>query len=340
MDVVHADEHRNHHALELDGGALIASWESPDRAEIVRRALEPGHNLIAPEALDRTLVGRVHDAAYVDFLESAWDRWNAEESAGPAAMGMCWPGRRFGEVRPTSLDGQLGYYSFAADCSIVAGTWTAAASSAAIAQTAAARVAGGSSLAFALCRPPGHHAMTDQFGGYCYLNNAAIAAQRLLDGGAGRVGIVDIDYHHGNGTQDIFYGRSDVAFASIHADPVQEFPYFLGHVSETGAADGEGFNRNEPLPWGTGVDEWLAALDRCLAWLAGHGIDAMVVSVGVDTFVDDPISRFTLDTGDYRAVGARLAAVNLPAVLVMEGGYATDALGVNVATVLDGFEGN
>ncbi len=274
---------------------------------------------------------------YVEFLEGAWERWEASPYDAPAAMGIAWPGRRLGRQRPDDLLGQLGYHSFAADCSIVAGTWTAAAASAAIAQTAARFVADGDRTSFALCRPPGHHAMSDQFGGYCYLNNAAVAAQSLSDAGAQRVGILDLDHHHGNGTQDIFFARSDVAFCSVHADPRHRFPWFLGHADERGAGAGDGYSRNLPLPPGTGVSSWMDALDHALSWLSSLGIDSLVVSLGVDTFVDDPISDFTLTTADYPPVGRRLAAADLPTVFIMEGGYATDALGPNVVAVLEGF---
>ena len=178
--------------------------------------------------------------------------------------------------------------------------------------------------------------MADQFGGYCYLNNAAIAAQHLLDRGASRVGILDVDYHHGNGTQDIFFARPDVAFCSLHVDPLQQFPWFLGHADERGAGAGEGYSQNLPLPRGTSAPAWMAALDDGLAWLLGLVLDALVVSLGVDTFEGDPISDFGLTTSDFPALGLRLAGADLPTVFVLEGGYAIDALGENVAGVLTG----
>ena len=339
MRTVASDDHRSHHSIELDRGRLVPSWEGPERADrihdaVVAAALGP---IVEAEPLDRDLLGRVHDPVYVEFLEGAWERWEASPYDAPAAMGIAWPGRRLGRQRPDDLLGQLGYHSFAADCSIVAGTWTAAATSAAVAQTAARFVADGDRTSFALCRPPGHHAMSDQFGGYCYLNNAAVAAQSLSDAGAERVGILDLDHHHGNGTQDIFFARDDVAFCSVHADPRHRFPWFLGHADERGAGAGDGYSRNLPLPPGTGVAAWMDALEHALSWLGSLGIDSLVVSLGVDTFVDDPISDFTLTTADYPPVGRRLAAAGLPTVFVMEGGYATEALGPNVVAVLEGF---
>jgi len=253
--------------------------------------------------------------------------------------GVGWPARRFRDVRPTHLEAQLGYYSFAADSSIAEGTWRAAAESAAIAQTATDRVLGGERAVFARCRPPGHHAMTDQFGGYCYLNNAAIAAARFRADGAATVGLLDVDYHHGNGTQDIFYERADVRVCNLHADPTQEFPYFLGHADETGRGAGDGHNRNLPLPRGTEPAGWFAALEEAISWTVRGGPDALVVSLGLDTFIDDPISHFRLQQDDFRRLGARLAEIGLPTVLVLEGGYATAELGTNTVAVLDAFAG-
>lgn len=339
MRTVASDEHRSHHSTELDRGRLVPSWERPERADRIREAIGAAQlgPIVPPAALDPDLLRQVHDPDYVTFLEGAWDRWVAAGYDAPAAMGIAWPGRRLGRQRPRDLLGQLGYHSFAADCSIVAGTWEAAVSSAAIAQTAAHLVAEGDPAAFALCRPPGHHAMSDQFGGYCYLNNAAVAAQLLVEHGADRVAILDLDHHHGNGTQDIFFARADVSFCSIHADPLHRFPWFLGHADERGAGTGEGYSRNLPLPLGTAAPAWMEALDLGLSWLGAIGMDALVVSLGVDTFIDDPISEFALTTTDYPPVGRRLAAAGLPTVFVMEGGYATDALGPNVVGVLDGF---
>lgn len=345
MLIITSDVHRAHHCLELDGATLIRSWESPERADIVHRTLigQARHRFDGPATFDVELAGEVHDPAYVAFLQSAWGRWLAaypdtDRETG-AAMGFAWTPARSRRRMPSTIDGLLGHYSFAADCSIVAGTWDAVSSSAAIAQTTARAVSAGEPYAFGLCRPPGHHATIDQFGGYCYLNNAAIAAQSLRNDGAGRVAVLDIDYHHGNGTQDIFWHRDDVLFGSIHADPTQEFPWSVGHADEIGAAAGSGWNRNRPLPWGTNIHPWLDALDDLTTWVTNAGCDALVLSVGLDTFVDDPISRFALHTGDYPIIGQRLRSLGLPTVLLLEGGYATDALGTNCAALLDGFEG-
>jgi acetoin utilization deacetylase AcuC-like enzyme len=191
----------------------------------------------------------------------------------------------------------------------------------------------------ALTRPPGHHAGTDCFGGYCFLNNAALAAQALRDAGAARVAVLDVDYHHGNGTQSIFYRRADVFTASIHGDPTTEYPFYLGYADETGEGDGEGFNLNLPLPAGTGFDAWRQALRSAIDAVRRFGAQALVVPLGVDTFEGDPISRFTLRSEDYFEVGRLLASLELPTVFTMEGGYAVAEVGVNVVNVLEGFVG-
>ena len=211
--------------------------------------------------------------------------------------------------------------------------------SADVALTGQAMVASGEPAVFSLCRPPGHHAGRDFCGGYCFLNNAAIAAEAFLAGGAARVAILDIDYHHGNGTQSIFYDRDDMLFASLHGHPLQEYPYYLGFEDETGAGAGEGCNANFPMRHGTGFDVWGTALDSACERVAGFGADVLVVSLGVDTFEDDPISKFKLVSDDYLRIGARIAALGMPTLFIMEGGYAVEAIGVNAVNVLTGFEG-
>jgi len=175
-------------------------------------------------------------------------------------------------------------------------------------------------------------------GGYCYLNNAAIAAQAFLDQGRRKVAILDVDYHHGNGTQDIFYARNDVLFASIHGDPQAEFPFFLGYADETGEGAGLGYNFNYPLPAGSDWTAWSAALDQACERIAGFDADVLVVSLGVDTFKDDPISQFKLDSPNYLAMGERIARLGKPTLFVMEGGYAVAEIGINAVNVLEGFQ--
>jgi len=342
MRIFHDPGHAAHDSRsELHDGALVRSFECPERMETILGALAAA-GFAAPEApapVPRALLERVHDAGYLAFLETAHARWLAAHGT-PDAMAFAWPTHGLRRTAPPEdIDGALGHYGFTVDTCITAGTWTAALGAAGCAHAAASAVAGGRGPAFALARPPGHHAHADLFGGYCYLNNAAVAAETLRCAGAARVAVLDIDYHHGNGTQAIFYDRADVLFLSLHADPAQEFPYFLGHADETGAGAGLGHTINFPMRHGTDFAVWSAALEAACREIAAFGADALVVSLGVDTYEGDPISRFRLATGDFPAIGARLARLALPTVLVMEGGYAVDVLGANVAGVLAGVAG-
>jgi acetoin utilization deacetylase AcuC-like enzyme len=341
MQTVYSPDHAGHAGnLELMSGEILPAFELPRRAEIVRARVEAvglGPILApAPQTLD--LARRVHRPDYVDFLPRAWPLWRAEGRAG-TAMPFVWPtpGLR-ADAPPAHVDGLLGFYAMDAGATFVEGTWAAVRASHDVALTAAGLVAAGAPAAFALCRPPGHHAMSRAAGGYCFLNNAAIAAEALRDAGAGRVAILDVDYHHGNGTQEIFYRRADVLVANLHADPMVEYPYFLGHADERGDGPGEGFNLNLPLPHGTGFDAWTAALELACAEIAAFGPDVVVVSLGVDTFRGDPISRFRLETPDYPRIGARIRRLGRPTLFVMEGGYAVEEIGLNAVGVLEGFE--
>ena len=328
--------------VELIGGELVPCYEKPERAEIVlARVREVGlGEVVPPEPFGRKPLLRVHDGRFLDFLETAWESWvcaHGEKDALP----MNWAVRTLRQKVPRAIDGKLGYYCLDAATPITKGTWRAATAAAETALTAASLIAGGARgqrSAFALTRPPGHHASSDLYGGYCFLNNAAIAAQSLLDGGAARVAIFDVDYHHGNGTQSIFYARGDVLFVSIHGDPMDEFPYFLGYADETGEGKGEGANVNYPLPWGTEASAWLDALTEGAKRISAFAPDALVVSLGLDTYKEDPISHFLLASDDYLEIGRRIARLDLPSVFVLEGGYAIAALGVNAVNVLSGFE--
>ncbi|HEX8262531.1 MAG TPA: histone deacetylase family protein [Allosphingosinicella sp.] len=278
---------------------------------------------------------RVHPRDYLDFLRTAFADWRSAGRPGDAS-GYVWPvvGRR--PLDLDRIDARLGRYSMDASTPIAEGTWESAYWSAQTALSALDAVLGGERSAFALCRPPGHHAGADYMGGYCYLNNAAIAAEAALAAGRARVAVLDVDYHHGNGTQDLFLGRGDVFFASLHADPRTDFPFFWGHADETGTGEGAGATLNLPLPRGTGRPGYEAALDRALAAVAGFGAELLVCSFGADTFSGDPICSFALETADYAPVARRIASLGLPTLVVMEGGYAVDALGANVASFLEG----
>jgi len=340
MITVYSEEHRLRNArTELHGGLLVPPHECPERAQYVldRVAAVGLGEIIAPTNHGLEPVLRVHDRAFVEFLESAAAEWAAAGNRGEA-IPDCWPARRMAQRRPTNITGKLGYYAMAGETSITPGTWEAARAAADVALTGAERLSGGARAAFALCRPPGHHAARDLYGGYCFLNNAAIAAQALRDRGASRVAVLDVDFHHGNGTQDIFYERADVLFVSLHGDPAEAFPYFSGYADETGAGAGTGFNLNLPLPRATEFATWRDALATGLKRLGTFRPDALVVSLGVDTFAGDPISFFRLQSADFATYGGMIAACRVPTLFVLEGGYAVAEVGVNVVNVLTGFE--
>jgi acetoin utilization deacetylase AcuC-like enzyme len=345
--------HNPHHALhqgseEMFRGRMVPCHEVPARLDFVLTELQrrPLGALETPEVAEAGLdaaIARVHSARYTAFLAGAWDDWVAMDPANALrdALPSVWPlGNRHAfrtNVLPQNFAARLGLFSFDSGSPLTAGTWTAARGGAACALAAAREVLGGARSAFALTRPPGHHAGPDFFGGYCFLNNAAIAAQALRDGGKQRVAVLDVDYHHGNGTQTIFYERADVLTVSIHGDPVTEYPFFLGHADERGAGAGEGFNLNLPLPRGTGFEAWCAALDQAIDTIDDFNADALVVPMGLDTFEGDPISGFTLKSEDYDTVGRLLAAAGVPTVFTFEGGYAVAEVGVNAVNLLEGF---
>lgn len=338
-----ADHVHHQGRLEMYRGELVPCFEVSARAERVldelrRRRLGA---IEAPLPCDDSALYRVHAPRYVDFLRGAWDEWLAlnPEHEDRDALPSVWPVRQHrSDVLPENFAARMGLFSLDVGTPLTSGTWRAARGGAACALSAVERIRSGATSAFALTRPPGHHAGQDFFGGYCFLNNAAIAAQALRDGGAQRVAVLDVDYHHGNGTQSLFYERADVFFASIHGDPRTEYPFYLGYADEAGVGAGCGFNLNIPLPRGTEFPVWRAALADALRAIGDFRADALVVSLGVDTFEADPISGFRLCSDDYPLVGEDIARAWLPTVFVLEGGYAVEEVGVNVVNVLEGFE--
>jgi len=336
-----------HHALhqgqfEMYRGALVPCHEVPARAdhvlvELKRRQLG---EVRAPHPFGAEALASVHAPRYLAFLETAWTQWVALDPANAArdALPGVWPTRSFRtDLEPDNFAARMGLYSFDAGTPLTSGTWVASRTGAECALSAAQHLVDGGRAAFALSRPPGHHAGADFFGGYCFLNNAALAAQHLRNHGVERVAVLDVDYHHGNGTQAIFYDSPDVFFASLHGDPRTEYPFFLGYADETGQGAGAGANLNLPLPRGTSYLQWSAALEVALASIGRFGAQALVVSLGVDTFALDPISGFALQSDDYLRMGERIAKFGLPTALVFEGGYAVDAVGVNAVNVVQAF---
>lgn len=327
---------------EFFRGQRVPCFENPTRAQFVEDALRArGHKLATPTADSTPLLTQVHAPRYLDFLRTAWDQWLALDAAhaGVQPFPSVWPVRTLrSDVEPANFIARLGLYSMDNGSPMVAGTWVAAKAAADAAASAARALGQGERAVFCATRPPGHHAGPDFMGGYCFINHAAVCAQALRAGGAARVAVLDVDYHHGNGTQAIFYERADVLFVSIHGDPRTEYPFYLGHADESGAGAGQGFNLNLPLPARASVVAWFDALEQACARIARHGADALVVSLGLDTFAGDPISTFALQAGDFTRLGQRLARLGLPIAFILEGGYAAAELGENAACVITGFD--
>jgi acetoin utilization deacetylase AcuC-like enzyme len=329
------DERQRLHAPagEFFNGAMHPAAEHPGRVDAILEAIgatDPPADL----GLDPIL--RVHSHDYVEFLRTAHDQWRDAGRDGDA-FPYTFPVVSRRPLKLSRIDALLGQYSFDTSTPIAEGTWTAAYWAAQTALAATDAVLGGERSSFALCRPPGHHCGRDYLGGYSYLSNAAIAADHAIEAGKKRVAILDVDYHHGNGTQDIFYERADVTYASIHADPGSDYPFFWGHVDEIGSGDGQGFTLNLPLPRGTDWSGYEPALIQALDRIESHEPELLIVSYGADTYEGDPISQFKLKTSDYAPMARCMSSLGLPTVVVMEGGYAVEALGANVAEFLSGF---
>jgi acetoin utilization deacetylase AcuC-like enzyme len=328
------DERQRGHApaVEFFNGGLHPYADSADRADAILAAI--GETEVPRDHGEAPILA-VHTPAYVEFLKTIHADWRAAGRAGDV-FPYTFPVVRRRALDWSRIDARIGAHSYDTATPVSEGTWDATYWSAQTALSALDALLEGERVAFALCRPPGHHAGADYLGGYCYLNSAAIAAEAAAQAGR-RVAILDVDYHHGNGTQDIFYARGDIFFASIHADPLMDYPYYWGHADERGEGEGEGATLNLPLPRGTALADYEPALDRALEAIAAFGADILICSFGADTYVGDPISYFALETGDYTPLARRIAALRVPTLVAMEGGYAVDALGANVASFLSGF---
>lgn len=331
MKVVASETHRQHApARELTREGYTPYFECPQRAEAIRDALRgtAGFAFVSPTPHPPEALLRVHDPGYLNFLEHIYPAWvrAGEPASGVAPVTFAQGGRR-----PADLVNQTGFYSFDTT-PIVAGTYGAALEAARCALSGADLVLGGKH-AYALCRPPGHHAATALCGGYCYLNNAALAAAHL----GGRVALLDLDYHHGNGTQEIFYHTDQVLFVSLHADPDHAYPFFWGYADECGAGKGEGYTRNFPLPAGTGDLAYHQALDQALALIRGFSPDSLVLSAGFDLLAGDPLGDFAVSLDGLARIGEKVAALRLPTLVVQEGGYNLENLGPAALALLGPF---
>jgi len=343
MQVFHSNEHLKHEPpFEDIGGENVRNLESPKRVEKILGALrETGWAEIKePNDFGLGPISAVHDKDYLDFLASAWTEWRAEFPDRPVVLPGTFVPPAFakrGDLRaPKCVAGRAGLYLADLGASIVEGTYSAALASANCALSATEAVKEGARSSFALCRPPGHHAGKDFAAGYCYINNAAVAANSLSSAG-GKVAVLDIDYHCGNGTQDIFYERPDVLTVSIHIDPDFGYPYYAGYADQIGSGAGIGFHRNFPLPEGTGDSKYLETLESAIRVIRGFKPDSLVVSAGMDIYRKDPLGEMEVTTEGIREIGKRISALSIPTVVVMEGGYDADSLGKNVSGFLEAF---
>jgi acetoin utilization deacetylase AcuC-like enzyme len=344
--LVASDAHFAHSGLvELLAGREVPCFESPERATVIRDALlaTGEYDLVPPTDHGPDPIAAVHDLELIDLVEHVWtdamaDGRDPRRPLLPDTFLLAgYPGRMALDQLPRGRHERLGAYCFDTATPIVEGTAAAARAAVDIGLTALDHVLEGAPVAYGLCRPPGHHAGRNLIGGYCFFNNAAIVAEAVLARGAQRVAILDVDFHHGNGTQQIFWERADVLYVSLHGDPTAIYPYFSGYATERGAGDGAGTTLNLPLPAGTTGDAYLAALDEALDAIRRFDADApLVVSLGFDTYHEDPICNLALQTDDYERMGARIAGLGSSAVVLQEGGYAVDALGRNAVAFLGG----
>ena len=347
--------YNEHHGQHRPRSArALVSFDKPEQIDLVLTELQRRGlgEIVTPHRAPLVSLERIHTPRYLHFLRSAWSEWTALDpaQAGSEVHGAHWPVRGMRtDIEPDSFIGRLGLYAMDAT-PLTAGTWNACKTGADCAINAAHALRLGRRSSFALTSPPGQHAGADYFGGGCFLNNAALAAQHLLDDGLQRVAILDIGYHHGSGTQGIFYARNDVLTVSIHADPRLDFPYYLGHADETGSGEGSGYNMNLALARGTGAAQWLAALETACIKLGMFAPEALVVALGIGAHEGahegapeaasghDAKAAFALQGADWLRIGERIAWLGLPTAFVFEGGAAQADIGIHTVNVLEGFE--
>ncbi len=352
MRVVYSPAHLAHDVVtETVMGGVIPANEVAERAERIRATLEAdgGFSVEGPTEHGTEPILAVHDAGLLRYVEEAWPAARAQQIDRTNLIADTFPNVRMfegmsaefvaGRAETRFAAGRAGWWGLDTANPLVAGTAGAAHAAVDVALTAADLVLGGERAAYGLCRPPGHHAARSMAGGYCFFNNAAIAAEALTRATGERVAILDVDYHHGNGTQQIFWRRGDVLYVSLHADPERQYPFFLGRADETGEGEGSGANLNIPLPAGTDDGAYLAALDRGLEAIGSTSGDVVVVSLGFDTYGHDPIGDFALTTAVYHECGRRTAALGRRLVILQEGGYHRPSLGANARAWLRGAEG-
>lgn len=346
MRVVYSPDHELHSPEhELEKSRFQAPFEHPGRAEVIRATLaaDPAFRIVAPDAWGTAPIEAVHDPGLVRFLATAWAEYQRECGPTHDVVPDVFPHPALREgmgaaAEPGPVSMRMGWWCYETTTPLTEGTYRAARASVDVALSATAAVLAGERAAYGLCRPPGHHAARAVYGGYCFFNNAAVAAQHASHAGA-KVAVLDVDYHHGNGTQQIFYDRPDVLYVSVHADPARAYPYVTGFADETGTGAGAGTNLNLPLGAGAGDAELLDALGAALQAIDRFGADALIVSLGLDMYGRDPIADLAVTTEGFEASGALVAQLGLPTAALQEGGYASAELGLNAQAWLRGLAG-
>ncbi len=323
----------------LQRGHIVGFPEQPERARrLLKGVRAAGCEMHAARAHGEAAILAVHTSRYVKFLDNAWRKWNRPKGkAYEEVMASIRPVEKPARY-PSDILGQAGWHQQDFSCPITEHTWQSVRASADTALSAAELVAEGERVAYALCRPPGHHAYADRAGGFCYLNNTAIAAQ-YLRGYWDQVAVLDIDVHHGNGTQGIFYNRSDVLTVSIHADPKKYYPFYYGYENQRGKGPGTGYNINIPVPVKSDDEVWMGALELALGEIQDAAPGALVVALGLDAHESDPLNGGAVTTGGFTRMASAIAKLGVPTVIVQEGGYLTDDLENNLAAFLKGFGG-
>ena len=338
IHIFYSDDHRLHDPSGyISRGRIVPSAECPERANRFIKALrQAGYEDTGPQDHGLGPLAAIHSPDYLDFLMNGHAAWTAQPDSGPEIIANAHPGRTV-VTRPEGIIGLAGYHMADTACPIGAGTWKAANASAQVALTAADALIEGADAAYALCRPPGHHADRDIAGGFCFLNNVAIAAEYLRRH-HDRVVILDIDVHHGNGTQGIFYHRADVFFASIHADPANFYPFFSGYAHERGAGEGHGYNLNLPLAPGSGDELFVEALAEAVAAIQRFAPSLLLVSLGLDAQENDPLGVLKVTTDGFVHIGAEISQLQMPTLIIQEGGYLCPELSNNLVGFLQGFQ--
>jgi acetoin utilization deacetylase AcuC-like enzyme len=341
VHVVYSDRHQLHNPRhDIQAGVPAEMVERPERAERILTALSgDSFTLQLPTEHGVEPIEAVHAAGLITFVREASEAAAAGAELFPDTFlhaGLREARSSSTVLEPTDLTGRFGFWCFDTGTPVLRATYGAARASVDAALTATDLVVEGESVAYALCRPPGHHAARSLFGGFCYFNNAAITAEYLVGRTGAKIAILDLDYHHGNGTQQVFYAREDVLYVSLHADPRRAYPYFSGHADETGTGTGLGATRNFPLPAATSNADYLDVLDQALEVVSRFAPTVTIVSFGLDTYVHDPLGDFALTTPVYAECGRRLSAVAPKMVVLQEGGYYLPDLGENVREFLLG----